>query len=269
MLNIPTQVQSMFTTNSVAVVTAATGHRNLGKCLESVQRQTFGDVRHWVVADGRERLAAVEAAMGAVGTEGHPRHLITLPEATGKDDWCGHRIYAAASFLVNTEFVCFLDEDNWFEPDHVASLVAAIRATGSTWGFALRNIVGQDGKFIVRDVSESLGNLHHVFNDKNEFLIDTNCYMLPREMAVATAAVWYSPTVPPPPAVSPDRAMCRRALAEFPRVCSNRKHTVNYTVGTRGAGSVGGEFFVAGFQAMRMAYPAGLPWERRVSESAS
>jgi len=253
----------MFTTNTVTVITPATGHANLAKCLESVQKQTFPNIEHWLVADGEERLSAVQATHESSPPTGHPRRLITLPYPTGKDGWCGHRIYAAACFLINTEFLCFLDEDNWFEPDHIASLITAIRTTQSTWAFALRNIVDASGKFIVKDICESLGNLHHVFNDKNEHLIDTNCYLLPREMAVKCAPIWYAPTGHG--SADPDRVMCRTALREFPKVCCNRRHTVNYTVGTRGASSTSGEFFIAGFQAMRMAYPGGMPWDRKKS----
>jgi len=248
----------MFTSDTVTVITAATGHWNLAKCIESVQKQTFPNVEHWVIADGEERLATVQSCFPS--PTGHPHRLITLPHPTGKDNWCGHRIYAAASFLVNTEFLCFLDEDNWFEPEHIASLIAELRDTQSTWAFSLRNIVDAAGKFVVKDICESLGHLHHVFNNRNEHLIDTNCYLLPREMAVRCAPIWYAPTGHG--SNSPDRAMCRTALRDFPKVCSNRRHTVNYTVGTRGDRSVSGEFFIAGFQAMRMAYPGGMPWDR-------
>src|SRR5690349_16706528 len=131
---------SMFTTGTVTVVSAATGHRRLADCVRSVRAQTFPQMEHWIVVDGEERRNGVEGALRDVR---HERlRVIVLPEATGREAWCGHRIYGAMSLLVNSEFVCFLDEDNTFEPDHVASLVEAIRATrGGQWAFALRNIV--------------------------------------------------------------------------------------------------------------------------------
>ena len=47
---------------------------------------------------------------------------IGLQENIGKG-WYGHRVYAACSFLVNADVICYLDEDNWFEPDHVEKMV--------------------------------------------------------------------------------------------------------------------------------------------------
>ena len=248
----------MFTADTVTVVTAATGHRHLGRCVESVGRQTFAGVRHWVVADGPGRDAAVRAAVCAVPTGGAT--VVTLPEATGLDNWNGHRIYAAASFLVNTAFVCFLDEDNFFEPDHVASLVAAVRATpGGRWAFALRNVVDADGAFVCRDECESLGSLHPPFNAPGDGHVDANCYLLGRELAVLVAPLWYGPTRPGGGRPEPDRAVARALLARARPACTNRRHTVNYTAGNR-PDSVPAEFFRYGNEAMRWRYPGGLPW---------
>ena len=110
---------------------------------------------------------------------------LSLPYPTGKQRWNGHRIYAAFSLLCNSEFVCFLDDDNWFEPDHLASLVAGIRADHAAWGFSLRRVFDADGNFVAPDNCESLGNLHPVFGNDSDRLIDTNCYLLRREVAVA------------------------------------------------------------------------------------
>ncbi len=174
----------MFTRETVTVVTAATGHRHLLRCLNSVQRQTYPHVEHFVVVDGDERLAQVQAVMAQLDRRDKAVHVIALPQATGKERWCGHRIYGAFSFLVNSEFISHLDEDNWFEPDHVETLVAPVLATQAQWAFSLRNIVDEDGNFITRDDSECLGNFHPVYDKPGIFHVDTNCYLLRREVAV-------------------------------------------------------------------------------------
>jgi len=250
----------MFTSQTVTVVTAATGHRNLQKCLQSVQRQTYPRLEHLVVIDGPEHDERVGRVLEQRGHSSRPLQVIHLPSPTGKDKWCGHRIYAAMSFLTNCEFICYLDEDNWFEPDHVESLVAALRGAGAQWAFALRNIVDEEGRFITRDECESLGNLHHVFNNQADVLVDTNCYLLRREVAVRFAPVWYRPTRPPGGEIEPDRLLCRLLLQHCPQVGTNRRHTLNYTVGNR-PDSVRAEFFLYGNQVMHNAYPLGLPWE--------
>jgi hypothetical protein len=249
----------MFTQNTVTLITAATGHPNLPQCLRSVQDQTFEGVEHLVVIDGPEHESAVEAAIGGLPARKRPIHLLTLPFATGKEKWNGHRIYAAGSYLANTEFVGFLDADNWLESDHVERLLATIRQTSAPWAFALRNIIDLQGKFIARDECESLGNLHACFYDPAFHHVDTNCYLLRREVAVNAAHIWYGPTKPPDWRQEPDRLLCRYLLGYFPQAASSRGYTVNYTVASR-SDSVRPEFFLKGNAAMHAAYPGGLPW---------
>ncbi len=190
------------------------------------------------------------------------REVLVLPEPTGLQRWNGHRIYAAASLLANTEFVCFLDEDNWFDDDHVASLVAAVRAGGGRWAFALRKIVDADGAFVTLDQCESLGSLHGPFADPADVHVDANCYLIGRELAVLVAPCWYSPTRPGDGRPEPDRTVARLLLGRAKPACTNGRHTVNYTVGNR-PDSVPASFFLYGNRLMRDRYPAGLPWERR------
>ena len=252
----------MFTTNTVTVVTAATGHRHLARCVESVRRQTFANVQHWVVVDGVAREAAVRAAVPDLPAGPRPPRVVVLPDPTGLEGWNGHRIYGAASFLVSTEFVCFLDEDNWIDPDHVESLVAAVRAGGGIWAFALRKIVDGDGAFVTLDTCESLGSLHPVFHDDRQAHIDANCYLLSRLVAVLMGRWWYGRNRPEEGLGRPDQAVCRVLLGRAPPACTNRRHTVNYTVGNRPGRSVTADFFLRGNALMRQRYPAGMPWER-------
>lgn len=252
----------MFSQNSVTVITAATGHRNLAKCLRSVQQQTFAGVEHFLVIDGLEREAQVKEAVAGMRERFKPIHLITLPHPTGKDNWNGHRIYGAMPFLSNSEFVSFLDEDNWIDPEHLESLVAEIRATQAKWAFSLRKIVNGEGEFLTLDQCESLGNLHPIFNTKDQFHVDANCYLLPREVAVELSSSWYSPARALSGRAEPDRILCHSLLRSYPNACSNRKPTVNYAVGNR-PDSVTLAFFLCGNQVMANTYPTGLPWERQ------
>ncbi|MGD0464881.1 MAG: glycosyltransferase family A protein [Tepidisphaeraceae bacterium] len=251
----------MFTRDSVAVVTATTGHRFLGRCLESVQQQTFPRREHFVVSDGIEHRPKVDQALAALTSLRCNTYALSLPYATGKQGWCGHRIYAAVSLLCNAEFVCFLDDDNWYEPDHIASLVSGIRANDAMWGFSLRRIFDAEGNFVAPDNCESLGNLHPVFTNDSDRLIDTNCYLLRREVAVACAPAWYRP-VEPADGLPADRTLTRFLLEKFPRVYCTRRYTVNYTAGSNPS-SVQPDYFVQGNRLMQQRYPDGLPWEVR------
>lgn len=257
----------MFSQNTVTVVTAATGHEKLVACIQSVQRQTFSGVEHVVVIDGRERQEGVDEAVAQAGPFQKPLHVLPVPFSTGRSNFGGHRIYGSLPYLVNSEFICFLDEDNWFDPEHVESLVAEIRRTQSRWAFSLRKICDASGRLVTYDNCESLGNLHHVYFNKEHFHIDTNCYLMHRELAVRCAPLWYRQGRWPQGKPGPDTLVCRYLLKHHPQTCSNRKHTLNYTVESQ-TGSVRAEFFLRGNEVMRQRYPDGMPWEQAAAESA-
>ena len=250
----------MFSAGTVAVITAATGHEKLVNCLRSVQRQTFAHVEHYVVADGPQWQDRVREAVSQVQPVTKPLHVLELPHATGQSNWSGHRIYGALPYLVNSEFVAYLDEDNWYDPDHLESLLSALRQTQTRWAFSLRKIRDPSGNFVAFDNCESLGNLHHVFLNDQLFHIDTNCYLLHRELAVECSPVWYRQGRWPQGQPGPDTLLCQVLLKRHPQTCTNRKHTLNYTVGDHPDLLKAG-FFLRGNQVMRERYPNGLPWE--------
>src|SRR5438128_1013001 len=117
----------MFTRDSVTIITATTGHRHLSRCLRSVQRQTYSGLEQLVVIDGLQHEQKVKACVAQLDAPMKALSVLTLPQPTGRDNWVGHRIYGGFSFLCNTEFVTFLDEDNWIDDDHVETMVAAMR----------------------------------------------------------------------------------------------------------------------------------------------
>jgi glycosyltransferase involved in cell wall biosynthesis len=244
----------------VSVITGATGHRGLARCMASVQNQTYERVEHWVVVDGAHRMDSVQAALAGTPPANFTRHVVVLPRATGKDRFNGHRIYAAFGFIADGQYVAFLDEDNWFDDGHVESLVTAVATSAAPWAFSLRKIVDQNGDFIAFDRCESLGNLHPAFYGDDEYLVDTNCYLIRRDLAARFSPIWNRPARPPPGTSSADRALCRALMAEHPNAPCTRLHSVNYAVGNR-PDSVGASFFLHGNEVMQKRHPRGLPWE--------
>ena len=173
----------------VSIITPTTGKSVLAECIQSVRNQTYKDVEHIVVVDGRERWEAADAVLKRIEFPGHNEHLIALPYAVGAGGWYGHRVYAASSFLVNSDLICYLDEDNWFEPNHVESLVKTIQENNYDWAYSLRKIYDGEGSFVCNDDCESLGKWK-VFSGERHH-IDTCCYMVKREVAVALGHSWY------------------------------------------------------------------------------
>ena len=106
----------------VAVVTPTIGSMHLQKCVESVDKQTYKDLTHYIFIDGYDhRRKVFDTCEGASRTK-----FVILEENVGKG-WYGHRVYASCSFLVNADVIVYLDEDNWFDPCHVEKLVKKLQ----------------------------------------------------------------------------------------------------------------------------------------------
>ena len=168
----------------VAIVTPTIGGEYLNACLESVRLQTYEDITHYLFVDGKDHHIDVQ-----LESIKFPKvKSIILEENVGKG-WYGHRSYAACSFLVNADIICYLDEDNWYDPDHVEKLVKVIKQ-GNDWAYSLRKITDKQGKFICNDDCESLGKWP-VYFDEKVFHIDTSSFAVKRDVAVKVGHSWY------------------------------------------------------------------------------
>lgn len=238
----------------VAVITATIGHPMLHRAVESVMRQTYRHIEHWIVVDGVEFEASVRESLArAPESDSAGRSLLVLARRTGHSGWCSHRIYAAMPFLVDADFVCYLDQDNWYEEDHVQSLVQALVQQGSPAAYSLRNIYDRSGHFICRDDCQSLGHLSACHDAPGQHHVDSSCWIFRREAAVHNARHWMTPLVG-------DRLLAREMLRSYPDLPCTRRHTLNYTAGSRRE-SAPVEYFIRGNATVRRQYPGGLPWE--------
>ena len=228
----------------VAVVTATVGGPHLDECVRSVQAQTYANVEHWVIVDGPEFEAAAHAVTDAYARR-MPLVVVTLPRNTGADGWNGHRVYGAVGHLVDAPLIAFLDEDNAVDPDHVESLVHALaagaRRTGAQWAYSLRRIVDRDGAFVCNDACESLGGICHTCVGERDRLVDTSCYLMPRELAVDVSPCW-NVRFRQPGRVECDRALATALLERCGQGACTRRHSVAYRVGSS-ARSVQASFF--------------------------
>ena len=173
----------------VAVVTPTIGSDYLSQCIYSVDKQTYQDITHYIFIDGCQyEPKARDILVGSPKTR-----MIELEENVGKG-WYGHRVYAACSFLVNADVICYLDEDNWFEPEHVENMVNALKE-GYDWVYSLRNIHDKEGNFLCEDNCESLGKWPVYFNPQVHH-IDTSCFAIRRDIAVRIGHAWYVDSKP-------------------------------------------------------------------------
>ena len=114
----------MQTNVSVAVITPTVGTKHLDKNLWSVSNQSYDKIKHYVVIDGPNFKDDTERILDSYNN----KFVLQLPENTGANNYNGHRIYGSVPFLVDADYVIFLDEDNWIEPNHVENIFVTMIA---------------------------------------------------------------------------------------------------------------------------------------------
>ena len=68
----------------------------------------------------------------------------------------GGALRTVLSYLANSRYVAYLDDDNWYAPDHLSALLAAI--AGKSWAFSMRTLFDRRlEEVICDDVWESVG----------------------------------------------------------------------------------------------------------------
>lgn len=239
---------------TAVVITPTTGAPELAQAIQSVARQGAG-VEHWVVVDG---VQYAEGAIKIVQENAHSQlKIVILPENTGKphnhfwdlkEGFYGHRIYASMAGLINAEYTLFLDEDNWYEDNHVRIMVEGIQKHDFKWAYSLRKIVDKEGNFICDDDCDSLG----VFpNYVNLSLVDMNCYCFKTEFLLKLQPYFYQDTY------NCDRDIYKHAYA----LCKPNEFggTGRYTVNYRCNREDQIKWFLDGNQKMKNTYTS-FPW---------
>jgi glycosyltransferase involved in cell wall biosynthesis len=234
---------------TATVIIPTTGSPELKQAIESVLNQTYENVTCYVVCDGEENYGKVSNIVREFGSK---IKLASLPINVGAKGFYGHRVYAAFTHLINTDYVLYLDQDNWFGDRHVKECVETIEARNLDWCYSLRQIRHKSGDFAAFDDCESLGKwqTYHGVN-----LIDTNCYCIKTSVAIKLASVWHG-------GWGQDRVFLGAIAQHFPKWDCTNEYTVNYRV-DGGKGSVTADFFINGNEVMLKKYDGKYPWRQK------
>lgn len=235
----------------VAVVTPTIGSSHLQKCLNSIQNQSYENLTHYIFLDGKEHYEKIHPFLYKKDGKREIK-TVSLEENIGKG-WCGHRVYAACSFLVNADVIMYLDQDNWFDEDHVERMMEKIKS-GYDWAYSFRKIVDKDGNFLYEDNCESLGQWPVFFND-SVFHIDTNCFAVKRDVAVRVGHAWWDDKRP----MQADRQFFEVIKTHIKNYSGTKSYTVNYRLG--GEQGVTSSFFEQGNKVMFDRYSGNYPWK--------
>lgn len=138
----------------------------LQRCHESVLAQQ-GDVTHFLVADGFP-ASEVDSWERVVH--------IKIPNHSDYGD-TPRGVGAACAATSGFDAICFLDADNWYEPNHIETMHTIVEMTGAQVVTSARRIFTADGRML--GVCKESNGVD--FND-------TNCYFLTRSAFPACAA---------------------------------------------------------------------------------
>jgi glycosyltransferase involved in cell wall biosynthesis len=236
----------------VTVITPTIGSPKLKDAIESVANQTY-KCKHLVVVDGLDYLQQATTYID----EGV--HFVVTPENTGKTggNFYGHRIYAAYPHLINSDYILFLDEDNWYEKDHVETLVKTIEEKDLDFAYSLRQIYSPDRRFRCNDNCESLGKWP-IFMSRSsphgpQFLIDTSSFCFKREFIQKTCHFWHT-------GWGGDRHFLY-AVKDHAKYDTNGMHSLCYRLDGN-PNSVTEQFFIEGNKTQEAYYGGRYPWRK-------
>ena len=235
---------------SATVIIPTTGSPELRMAVQSVLEQSY-ETKCYIISDGLQNHSKTRNIVDSFPGKNIERCY--LPLNVGANGFYGHRIYAAFTHLINTEYVLYLDQDCWFEKDHVKNCIEKIEIDKKDWSYSLRNITDKDGNFLCKDDCESLGRWPVFSGDYSH--IDTNCYCLKTHHAIQLASVWHG-------GWGQDRVWFDVLSRNLPNYNCTGEYTVNYRVAGN-EGSVVPEFFYQGNQIMNEKYNGAFPWRNR------
>ena len=212
---------------SVAVVTSTQGRSTITKAIQSVKDQTR-KATHYVFIHGAEYYDKTVPHLA------DDTVAIHLPNNNGGNGYGMAPVFAMAPFVIKEDIICYLDDDNWYEPDHIESLVEMIEKHDLGWAYSYRKIVDNEGSFICEDNCESLGMQ---LNSDNQYLVDNSCYAVRTNVARRHSHAWYVPVIS-------DRSFQHELMRAGLSVGTTGKHSVNYRLSKDGTGGMTAEKFI-------------------------
>ena len=133
--------------------------------------------------------------------------------------------------MANSRYVAYLDDDNWWAPDHLSSLLNAM--AGANWAFSLRWFIHPqtDHPFCV-DHWESVGPGQGIFAEKAGGFTDPSTLMIDKLACAAVVPWWNTPMPEDPHGMTADRNVFAALLRCPPWAATNRA-TAYYRLDTQ------------------------------------
>ena len=232
---------------TAAVVTVTNGKRpwELSNCIASVKAQTYPVVHYIVCDEGFNQYAELRRL--------YPELRICYWDGfVGGKDVEGRRLYAASALLVNEDVTFFCNDDDWYKPNHVQSIMAKIDE-GYDWAYCLRSVYDKDGAYVPDDDCEALGELHDCWQAQGHRFVDWCMWGMKTENLKMIASVLAQP------GWGGDRKFYATAKQVFPKFTWSGERTFCFRLGGNEY-SVDRGFFEKGNYTMLQKYDNKLPW---------
>ena len=139
----------------------------------------------------------------------------------------GGALRCLMSYLANSRLVAYLDDDNWWDPDHLRLMIRAMR--NAKWAYSYRWFVHpQSRRPVCVDDWESVGPDRGFFESQGGF-VDPNCLMMDK-LACEGALPWWNHPLPGDiKGMSADRHVFRSLRQNSSGACTGRP-SVFYTL---------------------------------------
>jgi len=190
----------------VAVVMPTILRPCISRAVESVFRQSYAGRIQLLI--GVDKAADEPVDLDAV-LRARPVNVsavvLTLPWSTSirhggvHPATDGGSLRAILSFMANSRYVAYLDDDNAWEPEHLAGVMQAVE--GKVWAYSLRMLIDEtNGRELGVDRWDSVGPNAGRFKAQGG-LVDPNCLLVDKVAAARTFGRWTEG-----PGVTSDRA---------------------------------------------------------------
>ena len=232
---------------TAAVVTVTNGKRpwELSNCIASVKAQTYPVVHYIVCDEGFNQYAELRRLYPEL-------RICYWDNFVGGKDVEGRRLYAASALLVNEDVTFFCNDDDWYKPNHVQSIMSKIDE-GYDWAYCLRSVYDKDGAYVLDDDCEALGELHDCWQAQGHRFVDWCMWGMKTENLKMIASVLAQP------GWGGDRKFYATAKQVFPKFTWSGERTFCFRLGGNEY-SVDRGFFEKGNYTMLRKYDNKLPW---------
>lgn len=177
----------------ITIITPTTGKDSLNRLIESLRKQVvnFNHILLW--DDKREgefsklsNSPKVPSDIVNCNLSNGMRYCIEIPGSFVQGGATGSALRAIGLMAANTPYVTFADDDVWYEPNHLETLLGAVQ--GKQWAYGRRRVWANKNDCIGVDNFESVGD--NLSRKTPYEMADNNTMIFTRRFGTSGAVVY-------------------------------------------------------------------------------